>query len=410
MHTHADIGIYSYFSSSPGIGGKLKGEVEDFIVEEVALPLPRSAAGRNLILKIRLRNWETNRFVKKLSRMLGISRNRIYFAGTKDKRSVSTQYFCIMNMQDDIELNLNDVEILESFRSDACIHLGELLGNRFRIFVSNANCDSRVENVERELGGFFPNFFGVQRFGAARPTTHIVGRYILQGRFDEAVRYYIGYQGDFDEDPGRKVFWDSLDARAAIREIAPRAEYERAMLNHLVVHPDDYAGALRALPKTLLMMFVHGYQSYLFNRMVSERLIRGVEVQPGDVVMKTDAHGLPAQDFVRVTGFNVDKIRRLCAEGRAYVSTILPGYESQLSEGVQGDIEREVLDDEQVDLKMFRVSELPELSSRGRRRNILAPYFDFDHENCWFEFQLHRGSYATSLMREFMKQEELQWY
>ncbi|NPA75665.1 MAG: tRNA pseudouridine(13) synthase TruD [Euryarchaeota archaeon] len=410
MHTHRDIGIYSYLSFSPGIGGKLKKEVEDFYVEEIPVDIPKKEQGKNLIIKVRLRNWETNRFVKLLSHRLGISRNRIRFAGTKDKRSVSVQYFCIMRATDIPETGLHDVEILDSFRTDACLNLGDLIGNRFVIRVSDAKCDERVARIEEELGGFFPNFFGVQRFGAARPTTHIVGGYILTGELQEAVRYYIGYQGDFAQDPGRKIFWDTLDPRAAIKEIDPRAEYERAMLNHLITHPDDYAGALRSLPKNLLIMFVHGYQSYLFNRMVSERLREGIEVREGDIVMKTDARGLPVQEFVRVNSFNIDKIKKLTREGKAYVSTLLFGYASEFSGGVQGEIERRVIREEGIKKEYFRIRGMPELSSRGRRRNIIARYMNFNREDCVFEFTLHPGTYATSLMREFMKQEELQWY
>lgn len=413
MATHRDIGITSYLSFSPGIGGKLKREIEDFFVEEIPVDIPRSENGRHTIIRVKLRNWETNRFVKILSRKLGISRHRIRFAGTKDKRSVSVQYFCIMNFSEMdalADIFLGGVEILEAFRSDRCIELGDLLGNRFRIALRDAVCDSRVERIEEELQGRFPNYFGVQRFGAARPITHIVGRYILRGEFGEAVRYYIGYPGEFDQDEGRKIFFESLDAREAIKYISDKAEYERAMLNYLIKNPGDYIGALRALPKNLLLMFVHAYQSYLFNRMVSERLREGADMMVGDVVMKTDSRGIPKQEFVKVSGFNIDKLRRLEAMGKAYISTLLFGYESEFSGGLQGEIEKKVVEEEGISRRDFRIRYMPELSSKGRRRNIIARYFDYSREDCLFSFTLHPGTYATSLMREFMKREELEYY
>ncbi len=410
MHTHRDIGIYSYLSFSPGIGGKLKKYVEDFVVEEIPAAIQKNPAGKNLIIKVRLRNWETNRFVKILARNLGISRNRIRFAGTKDKRSISVQYFCIMNMSQIPDIHLNDVEIEEHFFSDLCLNLGDLVGNRFTIVVREAVCDERVNKIKSEIGDKFPNFFGVQRFGSSRPTTHIVGKFIVKGDFQNAVRYYIGYQGDFADDLGRKIFWENLDARDAIREIDPRAEYERAMLNHLITKPNDYIGALRSLPKNLLMMFVHGYQSYLFNRMASERLKKDVAPQIGDIIMKTNSVGLPIQEFAKVSTFNIDKIKKLCDSGRAYVSTVLFGSETSFSGGLQGEIEREIINEEGLKKSDFRIKYIPELSSRGLRRNILSRFSNFSHKDCTFEFSLHRGAYATSLMREFMKQEELQWY
>lgn len=409
MHTHKEIGIYSYLSFSPGVGGKLKKEVNDFYVEEVPINIKRDNNGKNTVLKIRLRNWETNRFVKVLSKKLGISRNRIRFAGTKDKRSVSTQYFCIYNLTKIPVIDIKDVEILDVFRSNNCIELGNLLGNKFRIQVSNASCDG-VEKIENELNGRFPNFFGVQRFGATRPTTHVVGKYIILGNYREAVRYYIGLQSEFNADDGRKIFWDSLDPRAAIREIDRTAEYERAMLNHLIKNPEDYAGAIRVLPKNLAKMFVHAYQSYLFNIMVSKRIEIGVEPTIGDIVLKTDKQGMPLQDYVKVTSFNINKIKKMTAEGKAYISTVLFGYETKFSEGVQGEIEREVIEEENIKRENFRIKQIPELSSKGRRRNILARFKDYSRNNCYFSFFLHPGTYATSLMREFMKREELEFY
>ncbi len=410
MYAEKDIGIFSFLSSTPGIGGKLRKKVEDFYVEEIPLELEKKENGRNLCIKVKLFNWETNRFVKILSKNLGISKHRIKFAGNKDKRGITIQYFCILNYREKIKLELKDVEILEEFRSDKEINIGDLYGNKFNILVRDAKCDDRVNKIEEELNGFFPNFFGVQRFGASRPITHIVGKFIIEGKYDEAVRYYIGFPSSFDEDEGRKIFFENMDARETIKNIGKNASYERAMLNHLIKNEGDYVGALKQLPKNLLLLFVHGYQSYIFNKILSKRLEIGIDVQVGDIVMKVDKFGLPMKEFVKVTDFNIAKIKKLIEARRAYVSTILFGYNSHFSGGVQGEIEREVINEEGINKKMFHIREIPELSSKGRRRNIVAPIIDYTRNECNFKFTLHRGSYATSLMREFMKQNSLEFY
>jgi len=374
------------------------------------LDLEKKYNGKHLCLKVKLFNWETNRFVKILSKNLGISRHRIKFAGNKDKRGITIQYFCILNYQEKINIDLKDAEILEEFRSDEEINIGDLYGNKFKIIVRDAQCDRRINNIEEELNGIFPNFFGVQRFGASRPITHIVGKFIIEGRYDEAVRYYIGFPSAFDEDEGRKIFFENMDAREAIKNIGKNASYERAMLNYLIKNEGDYVGALKQLPKNLLLLFVHGYQSYIFNKILSKRLEIGVDVQVGDIVMKVDESGLPTQEFVKVTNFNIEKIRRLIDRKKAYVSTILFGYNSNFSSGVQGEIEKKVIAEEGIDKKMFHIKDIPELSSKGRRRNIIAPIINYSRKDCIFQYTLHRGSYATSLMREFMKQNSLEFY
>ncbi|MGC9176678.1 MAG: tRNA pseudouridine(13) synthase TruD, partial [Thermoplasmata archaeon] len=270
------IGMEAYLTKSPGIGGKLKKEVEDFIVEEIPLEFSRKSDGKNLILKIRLKNWETNRFVISLSKELKINRNAITFAGTKDKRAITTQYFCISNYKNDVKLDLKDVEILDQFLSDKCLDLGDLYGNKFNIRIKEI-IENSEESIKRILDEMeykqFPNFFGVQRFGSSRPITHIVGKFILEKKFDEAVRSYIGLTFSFDRDvDARKYFYETLDPEGTIKLMKGKMDYEYIMLKHLCEKPNDYKGAIERLPRTLKMMFIHGYQSYLFNKILSERL------------------------------------------------------------------------------------------------------------------------------------------
>ncbi len=407
MHTEDEIGIFSYLSKSPGIGGKIRTEIDDFYVEEIPINIERDEKGKHLYLKIKLRNWETNRFVKLLSRELGISRRRIRFTGMKDKRGISVQYFCIMNYEGDIKTNLRDVEIIDSFRSNHLLNIGELIGNKFKILVEDAICDERVKKIEEELNGFFPNYFGVQRFGAVRPITHIVGKFIVMGDFKNAVRYYIGYFPG--EDEGRKIFYENMDERESLKNIG-NGEYEKAILNHLIKKPEDYIGALKSLPQNLLLLFIHAYQGYLFNKMISERVKEGVDLRDGDVIMKVDNYGIPKQEFAVVNSFNIDKIRKRIEEKKAYISTILFGYESRFTGGIQGEIEKKIIEEEGIKKENFRIREIPEISSKGRRRNILARIMDYKREDCNFQFSLYRGSYATSLLREFMKRKELEYY
>src|SRR2546426_5103219 len=87
------VGISAYFTSAPGLGGRIKASAEDFVVDEVSVDLPPSEEGRYTAARIRTRNWETNRLVRGLARHLPISRERITVAGAKDRRAVTTQVF-----------------------------------------------------------------------------------------------------------------------------------------------------------------------------------------------------------------------------------------------------------------------------------------------------------------------------
>ena len=72
------LGLSEWTSDNDGIGGILKSRVEDFRVEEISKIPALDPKGRFTVARITMINWETNRFLKRLSRACGISRNRIF--------------------------------------------------------------------------------------------------------------------------------------------------------------------------------------------------------------------------------------------------------------------------------------------------------------------------------------------
>src|SRR5439155_1740744 len=108
--------------------------------------------------------------------------------------------------------------------------------------------------------------------------------------------------------------------RPALSSYPKSYGFEKAILNHLAVEPTDYVGALRSLPFNLLMMFVHGYQSFLFNRTLSERMRRRMPIHEpvaGDLVLPADASGLPDRSrTIDVTCDNLERAAKRCREGK----------------------------------------------------------------------------------------------
>ncbi len=420
-----DVGIEGYLSSTPGVGGVLKSTPEDFVVEEISIPPPRSTDAAYTIATVRVRNWETNRLVRQLARTFRISRQRIGFAGTKDKRALTTQLFSFEGVAADTvrNLRLKDVEVLDVFGSDRPLEIGDLTGNRFRVVVRALaippdKAGAVVAETARELRilGGFPNFFGIQRFGSVRAITHVVGRHLVRGEFKEAVDAYVAnpLEGEHPESyEVRAALRDTGDVQAALRSYPRTYSFEKAMLNHLAVRPDDYTGAVQQLPFNLQMMFVHGYQSYLFNRILSERIRRGLpfhEPVAGDLVLPPDKRGLPDRErTIDVTCDNLETVTRRCRDGKAWVSAILFGSEPEFAGGEPGQIEKAVVAAEALRPEDFIIPDLRRLSSKGTRREILAPIRNLDvavvGDELHVDVELTRGAYATCLVREFMKLE-----
>ncbi|MDH4123225.1 MAG: tRNA pseudouridine(13) synthase TruD [Thermoplasmata archaeon] len=416
-----EIGISVYWTRDiPGIGGKLKSLPEDFIVEEISLFPPEDPDGEMSVAVVKHRNWEMNRLVRRLSTNLRISRNKIHFAGTKDKRSISTQ---LMTFDVPLEalatISIPDVEILSMYRSKSPLRLGNLIGNRFRILVREVDGEDIGQRVStmasrmKDLGGF-PNFFGIQRFGVTRPVTHLIGKAMIRGDFEKAVMQYLSEETEH-EAPGfqeaRKFISETRDFEAALKIFPKEMTFERTMIGHLSRRPDDFAGALKALPRNLIMMFVHAYQSFLFNRILSIRIEKELPLNraiAGDVVLPLDKHGLPDhRRYIRVTAENIDRVNEQLAGNKGFVSGSLFGSDPELADGEMGEIEHRVIRDESLESEDFIVPDIREASSKGMRRELLSPITDFGYvildNDIQFSFALNKGCYATSLLREFMK-------
>jgi len=417
----ADIGMRYYLSSNEGTGGRLKSTAQDFIVREIS-DRPQEKEGRFTIADVTSTNWETNRLVRLLSRSLNISREKIGFAGTKDKRAVTTQLMSFECPPDRLEkVDLKDLEFNNVYTSNRPIRIGDLIGNRFEINVRDITADMKdvpgmiEETAEtiRTIGGF-PNYFGVQRFGVTRPITHLVGEAIVRGDLKKAVDLYLSYHSpnEGEEIQGiRNRLAHGEDYSSVIPDMPKTMGFEKVMAEHLAKHPEDYRGAIAQMPSNLQMMFTHAYQSYLFNMMLSDRMEHGLPLNKpviGDIVIPLDSNRNPIHDNpIVTTEKNIDLVAKQVRTGRAFISITLFGSDSVLADGEMGEIERKVIENEGIKEKDFMVIGLPHCTSKGTRREILCPVNDlqcsFEEDHYSVKFSLTKGNYATCLMREFMK-------
>jgi tRNA pseudouridine13 synthase len=437
------VGIDYYVSDADGVGGRLRDTPADFRVRELESfdaepPDADPGAYPHLLVRVTLRGWDTNDFAGVLSDRLGISRERVSWAGTKDKHAVTTQLFSLDGVAPTTLPDVADADIEVVGRTGRPILFGDLAGNAFEIRIRDPDAPGHAGAITAALRSFggndgaldepvtvgVPNYFGQQRFGSRRPVTHEVGLAIARGDWREAVRTYVG--NPHEREPARTREARSLvdeemrsrspDWQRLLERYPSHLGYERAMLHRLAGSTDgtaDFRVALEAVPTNLQQLFVNAAQSYLFNRIVSERLRRRlpfVEPVVGDVVCFGDTAspaGLKIPDTDRTQRVTEDRLRtveRHCERDRAFVTAPLVGTETALAGGEQGDIERTVLDEAGITPGDF---DLPgEFHSAGTRRALLVRTdLTTVRQPLSFEFALPRGSYATVLLREYLKRD-----
>lgn len=403
-----DIGIRCFLTRARGMGGELKRSPEDFYVEEIIdLEL---GDGDYCVLRITKKNWDTLKLVRKIAKVLRISQKRISFAGTKDKRAVTVQHFSVKGAKKEElqNLNIKDVEIEFLGYSKREIKLGDLLGNFFRIRVHGCENGDRFEEIRSELEEKgVPNFFGEQRFGT-RFITHEVGKLILQKNFREAFWVYVAKPSEAEKGEIGKIrreLWECRNPDFGLRELPKHFFYERALLQKLKEGLEERR-ALLSLPKTLKMMFIHAYQSYLFNRILSKRIedfgtLKAIFEDDWACYVTYKTRKPSFTDFSRV-GVNRKRVEFLMEKGYATLALPLIGYETKLKGWCR--IAKEFLAEDDLEISSFKTED-KEFSSSGSYRSADIPLkiTDLKFENCVFEFYLPAGCYGTVFLREFLK-------
>jgi tRNA pseudouridine13 synthase len=130
----------------------------------------------------------------------------------------------------------------------------------------------------------------------------------------------------------------------------------------------------------------------------------------GDLVLPADARGLPNRDrTIEVTSDNLERVADRCRSGKAWVSAVLFGAESRFATGEPGAIEEGIVAAEKLRPQDFLIPSIPQISSKGTRREALAPIRSLeasvDETGLHVSVELLRGAYATCLLRELMKSE-----
>ena len=353
----------------------LKQIPEDFVVKEVLGKEPLGR-GNYVWFTVKKRNWDTLKLISVLAKRLNITRKKIGYAGLKDHKSVSYQTFSVLGVSIKAveDVKIKDTEFSDFSYNTESVRLGDLEGNCFSIVARDIDKKDaeKAKNKIKTISKGILNIYDSQRFGG-RNVTQFVGKGIIKSNFEEAVFIYLTktYKGEPDEvRKARKRLTEEGDVKEALKYFPGFLNWEIAILNYLVEHPKDYTGAINILPKTLQLMFIHGYQSYIWNLTARECINK--KLNPEDIAL---------------VGFNT----RL---GSSKVDKII----------------KSILSKEKIKLEDFRIRALPRLSCEGSSRKFLI--FPKDLQSSWGEdelnkgkkklvisFQLEKGAYATQVVK-----------
>ena len=324
----------------------LKQHPEDFIVNEI-LQLYFDDAGEYTYYQLTKKNLTTIEAIGKIADIFNIKISYINFAGTKDKAAVTSQHISVYKG--------SSKDLIKEFpQANAFLHLsflgkgkerlnlGSLEGNSFSIIVREAlDNPSKID--------FIVNYFDDQRFGNNK-NNHVVGKLLIKAKFDEACKI-IG----------------------------------------LPVEGRNYVKALQTLHKKTLQMYIHAYQSFLFNEICKtyvekkyKKKLKPIEHNLGTLYNVNEKPEKIKNIEIPLIGFGFD------------FDTI---KDKQLKQIIE-----QILKQENIYPRDFIIRSLQGFSSEGGTRNLFAKVsnldiLQMDEKTYKITFSLPKASYGTVVIK-----------
>ena len=270
-------------------------------------------------------NKDTMECIAWLAKELKMKPNNFQFAGTKDRRAVTVQRVSVYRVFADRLVSagwtLRNAKLGDFEYRPTPLQLGELSGNEFIVTLRDCDfhypmpMDSKTisEGARSIIGAAiknlsergFVNYYGLQRFGTFSTSTSEIGVRLLQGDFKAAVDAILHFApaslmaaqdptsttdrvSRDDQARAYAIHTFNTTGHANLYDMPRKFSAEWSVLRHLTKKEQahDYLGALQNVQRNLRLMYVHAYQSMVWNVAASERWKRfGPTVIEGDLVL-----------------------------------------------------------------------------------------------------------------------------
>ena len=376
---------------------KLKYKVEDFIVEEIGDKWECKVSDMfdsgkiNLDLEnvkdflwCEMEKQDIDHFtaIKEITRLLGKGVDSIGYAGTKDKRAWTSQRISIFKPDvEKVRAFHHPKIVLKNFKwSKRKIKMGYLEANYFRIVLRDISKKDAIY-ITKPIRGtkWFPNYFGLQRFGSQRGNNVKIGELIIKRKFEEAVWAILTDTGN-EQDSITEVrlrLKKEKNFKEAFEYFPFFLKLEKQILYYLSKNPDDFLGAIKKSDRKTILIIVNSVQSKIFNEILETSLDEGL-------------------DFTK----------------KGQESCLLVGYKTRFYNGRLGEIEQQVVANHGLKLEDFDIKEIPFLRIKGSFRKAVTEVKDLEVEidndeefkgskKIILEFTLPSGVYATTFLDMF---------
>jgi tRNA pseudouridine13 synthase len=323
----------------PCARGLIRKELEDFQVEEIPRVQP-AGEGSHGWLWVEKRDTNTDFVARHLARVAGCAQRDVGYAGLKDRRAVTRQWFSVPLSEPANEnlasFHMEGVTILEQRLHTRKLKTGTLDGNRFRLLVRELQGD--IEDIDKRLQAVkthgVPNYFGPQRFGHG-------GRNVERG----------------------------------LSQLSRGAR----------------------LPRNKKSLYLSALRSFLFNHVLAERVLDGTwnQVQTGELAMLDGTHSIFEVDSVDT------EIEDRCKRHDIHPSGPLFGDPGSRPGEALAVMEERIMQ-QWAPVCEVLLSHRMKAARRALRLVPKKLVWQFDSDGLVLDFSLPPGAYATTVLREIL--------
>ncbi len=341
---------------------KIKENPEDFVVEEIP-SIKLREQGEHSVFLLTKQNITTQEAIFQIRKRFHLRQSDIGYAGSKDKRAVTKQ---LITLRGKFATNYSFKNFKLDFLgfSNERLLLGNLIGNKFLIKVKDVTPEDKknVESIKTDTF-LMPNYFGPQRFSINNVE---VGELLLKRNFEDAV------------------------------ELVMKTEDWFKTGDYLKEHPNDFLGALRLIPRQLLKMYIHSFQSKVFNEALSD-LIK-------DTCDNTFSFNISRQELNSCENLDILSIllnKKLPLVGFGTRQSGDELWNKTLKNSLV------LLNNLGLNQKSFLMREAPDISEEGSDREAVIEVKNFHYsmkkDAVGVSFELPKGSYATVVLKQIFR-------
>lgn len=391
-------------ASVPACRGAIKSVFEDFRVDEIPA-YAFSGTGDHTFVLVEKTGISTFEAMRRICRAIGFSERDAGYAGMKDARGLTRQWFSFEHVDPARfgALDIPRLRVVQTTRHGNKLKRGHLAGNRFEITLRDVAADdvqharATLEILQRRG---VPNWYDEQRFGRDG-NNDALGLALVRRDWPTFFGTLLGNPAA-DPHPATHAAREAYASGKVPEALAlwpHNQNLERAALKAVIEYGVEEK-AIKRLPQKNKQFFVSALQSRLFNTCLDRRFDAYDRVWQGDLCQKENGAYFATEDAA------VEQPRADTLE----ISPTGPifGFKMQQPTDREAELETAVLADAGLTPESFEVG--GGLSQKGDRRPYrfalrdVAVRHDGAANALILAFSLPKGCYATIVLKEITKQ------